>query len=198
MKRRLKSKFACISFLGSKNRKPNSVDFSSNEQVEMKYCHSPSQQQNSICQSLIPLSFCICHTTGPQKTKTIPIIEKNVKMNLIYSCAETGQVWQARKICICLAQLNRFQDHNSSTSRFSILKALTDQTYKHQHWSSNTGSVQTELFISVYHAPQHPGFLVLLCNFNSIFNINFKGNVQNIRTLLSSTLLFELLQLLCL
>lgn len=119
-------------------------------------------------------------------------------MNLIYSCAETGQVWQARKICICLAQLNRFQDHNSSTSRFSILKALTDQTYKHQHWSSNTGSVQTELFISVYHAPQHPRFLVLLCNFNSIFNINFKGNVQNIHTLLSSTLLFELLQLLCL
>lgn len=73
-----------------------------------------------------------------------------------------------------------------------------DQSYKYQHWSSNTGSGQTELFISVCHIPQHPRFLVLLYNFNSIFNIIFKGNIQNTRTLLGSTLLFELFQLLCL
>lgn len=52
------------------------------------------------------------------------------------------------------------------------LKALTGQTWRSQRWSSN--SVQTEPFISVYCVLHQLRFSVLLCNFHSIFNSNFK------------------------
>lgn len=92
--------------------------------------------------------------------------QRRNSLGLVSICTQT---------CICLAQLNCFQDHDRfHMLKVFYLKALTGQTYRSQQWSSNTSSVQTELFISVYCVLHHLRFLVLLCNFHSIFNSNFK------------------------
>lgn len=92
--------------------------------------------------------------------------QRRNSLGLVSICTQT---------CICLAQLNCFQDHDRfHMLKVFYLKALTGQTYRSQQWSSNTSSVQTELFISVYCVLHQLRFLVLLCNFHSIFNSNFK------------------------